>query len=149
MGNSSERGNDRPAMGHGLGNLRIVGGSGKDRPRPPTRQAQKTAIALLFLCVMLPEVNALFKDDTIAWIIYLTANEVVKAILCFLLTFLSWTTYPLRIGTMGTGVWFLTQAVDEATNGNNWYHGRWEYVVLSVLIAAIAIIIRTHHVDEQ
>lgn len=98
---------------------------------------------------MLPEANALFRDDAIAWVVYMTAGEVVKSILCVLVAFFCWTTYPIRISAMGTGVWFLTQALDEATNGNNWYHGRWEYIVMAVLIAAIAILIRTHHGDEQ
>lgn len=136
-------------MGHSLGNLRIIRGGRSNSPRPPSRKATQTTLILLFACVMLPEINVFFKDDAMAWRIYLTAGEVVKAGLCALLAFFLWGHYVLRIGSLATGVWYLTQAVDEATEGNTWYHGRWEYLVLAVYMILLYLVIRSHNADEH
>lgn len=89
---------------------------------------------------MLPEVHALVPDDDAAWVTYLACSEVVKALLCAALAAVS----P-RYATAGSAaaVWFLTQAADEAFNGNLWAEQLWEYPLLAVLALTVYLIERT------
>lgn len=61
---------------------------------------------------------------------HLTLNEAAKGLLCLAL---SLTVPRLRFyGYAGT-IWFITQAMDEATNGNLFHEHTYEYPLLVLL----------------
>lgn len=70
-------------------------------------------------------------DIDLGWAIWFTGTQIVIAIATFKL--IPWT--YLRMGSL---VWFMTQAVDEATGRNIWTEdtGPWEYIAFAVLATA-------------
>ena len=88
---------------------------------------------MLAIALWLPELGSLAHSDELAWRVYLTAQQVVSAVLCLALS--------ARKGWASTGVagavWFTTQAADEWTNGNLWKEQQWEYpLALALMLAA-------------
>ena len=69
-------------------------------------------------------------SDEQSWRLYLTAQQVVGAALCLLLSNVRrWRSYGVAGAT-----WFVTQAMDEWTNGNLWKEHQWEYPLAALLI---------------
>jgi hypothetical protein len=90
----------------------------------PSRQA--TAAAVVLCAAVLPDLNRLTTDERWGWVAYLTLKELTIAGLCLLL--------PKHMARAGF-LWFLTQAVDELTEGNVWSRDTiWEYVAFLVLV---------------
>jgi len=85
---------------------------------------------VLAVALWLPETSNIIPNEDQAWRAYLTAQQVVAAMLCVALAG--------RRGWLSSGiagaVWFTTQAMDEATNGNLWKEQQWEYPLAFVLI---------------
>lgn len=78
------------------------------------------------ILVWLPEINKLWSDPDAAWTVFLIIQELLKAVVCV---------YFVRnvFGYCGA-VWFVTQAIDEVTNGNFWGPtSYWEYGAFALL----------------
>lgn len=80
---------------------------------------------------------------------YLTLNEVSKAMLCALVAWIAWPEYSMRIAALGPAVWFLGQAIDEALSGNLWADGIWEYPALAIFSLLILWHLLSHAKDER
>ncbi len=69
-------------------------------------------------------------SDEQSWRLYLTAQQVEGVALCLLLANVRrWRSYGVAGAT-----WFVTQAMDEWTNGNLWKEQQWEYPLAALLI---------------
>ena len=81
---------------------------------------------------MLPDINRFWSDPDQAWLVYLTINEACKALACLYLA--------RNIFGKVAAVWFVTQAINEANNGNAWpQDGPMEYLVFGLLcVSAVA-----------
>lgn len=81
-----------------------------------------TTIAL----IALRELACLIPDDALAWRLHLAANELLLAALCLLM--------PQRWLGAGLCAIFITQAIDEALDGNLFSEGLWEYPVAALIL---------------
>ena len=103
------------------------GGHGHEE-RPSAGQTASASVILA--AIIAPEFANIITDDTLAWTVHLTLNEAAKGLLCLAL---SLTVPRLRFyGYAGT-IWFITQAMDEATNGNLFHEHTYEYPLLVLL----------------
>lgn len=102
----------------------------------PSGTPQQAALILL-IWTTLPDINRLWSGPDTAWTVYLTVGELCKALACV---------YLVRnvFGWVGA-LWFVTQAINEATNNNIWENDGWpEYVVFCVLVLT-AWMYHKHH----
>jgi len=83
--------------------------------------------ALVVACIIAPEFANVVQDHQVSWTLYLTLSELSKAVLCLMI--------PLRTWSYLGALWFTTQAIDEATNGNLFNEQQWEYIILIALVA--------------
>ena len=127
------------SKGHrrGLRHVRQDDGGHGNEERPSS--GKTTAAAIVAIAIFAPEFANLTTDDNLAWTIYLTLNEAAKGLLCLVLAM------SLRefrtIGMAGT-IWFVTQAMDEMTNGNLFTEHTYEYPLLALLALAAYLIER-------
>ena len=92
---------------------------------------------MLLLWVVLPEFNKVFEDRAMAFVFYMTMQELLKAFVAV------W--FVRNVFGYCAGVWFLTQAIDEATNQNLWeYDTPWEYLAFAVLAISAYLFHRYH-----
>ena len=112
------------------------GGYGPEE-RPSARKA--TAAALIAIAIFAPELGNLFQDDNLAWLTYLALNEAVKGLLCLVLAM---SLREFRTYGMAGTIWFVTQAMDEVTNGNLFHEHSYEYPLLALLALAAYLIER-------
>lgn len=83
---------------------------------------------ILLACVWLPELNKLIPDEQTGWDVYHCAVEVTRAALCYL--------FVQNIFGRTAALWFLTQAIDEATGRNVWnYQQDWQEIALFTVLA--------------
>lgn len=85
----------------------------------------------------------------LSWTVYLTLNEVSKAILCLLLMWTGWHLYTLRIAAIAGTLWFTGQAIDEGMDGNLWANGIYEYPVMGGLVLAVVVYLYSHAQNER
>ena len=79
------------------------------------------------VCILLPEINRALPDAQ-AWTWYLTTNELAKALLCLV--------FVRNLFGRIAALWFVTQAVDEATGRNIWNYAQdWQEVALFTILA--------------
>lgn len=78
----------------------------------------------------------MFTDPDTAWVVYLTAQEVVKALLC------AW--FVRNVFGYCGAVWFFTQAVDEVMGGNVWGPNDMLEAVTFTILAVCAWIYHRH-----
>ena len=81
----------------------------------------------MIACIIAPEFANVVPDHQVSWTLYLTLSELSKAVLCLMI--------PLRMWSYLGALWFTTQAIDEATNGNLFNEQQWEYIILIALVA--------------
>lgn len=112
------------------------GGYGPEE-RPSARKT--TAAALIAIAIFAPELGNLFQDDNLAWLTYLALNEAVKGLLCLVLAM---SLREFRTYGMAGTIWFVTQAMDEVTNGNLFHEHSYEYPLLALLALAAYLIER-------
>lgn len=112
------------------------GGYGPEE-RPSARKT--TAAALIAIAIFAPELGNLFQDDNLAWLTYLALNEAVKGLLCLVLAM---SLREFRTYGMAGTIWFVTQAMDEVTNGNLFHEHTYEYPLLVLLALAAYLIER-------
>lgn len=105
--------------------------------RPSAGKA--TAATLIAIVIFAPELGNLFTDDNLAWVTYLALNEAVKGLLCLVL---SMSVREFRTYGMAGAIWFVTQAMDEVTNGNLFHEHTYEYPLLVLLALAAYLIER-------
>lgn len=84
-----------------------------------------------------PELVNLITDNTQAWIAWLTMAELKAAVLCLIIAY---HVHAWRLWFGAAAVWLLTQAADEATNGNIFTQQLWEYPLLAAFLMAVHII---------
>jgi|688.fasta_scaffold394002_3 hypothetical protein len=109
----------------------------RNEERPSARQTASTSI--IAIAIFAPELANLTPDDNLAWAIYLSLNEAVKGLLCLALGL---TVPRLRYYGFAAAVWFVTQAMDEMTNGNLFTEHTYEYPLLTLLGIAAYIATR-------
>jgi len=114
-------------------------GSPKDGWWTPSKPAA-ACTAIVLSAVLLPDLNALFRDPTVGWLVYLGLSQVSMALLC-LLPWMAGVTGKVRIISTAAAPWFIGQAIDEFTNGNLFKDGYWEYGWLAACIAATWIMV--------
>lgn len=102
-----------------------------NQERPST--GKTTAATLIAIAIFAPELGNLFTDDNLAWVTYLALNEAVKGLLCLVL---SMSVREFRVYGMAGAIWFVTQAMDEMTNGNLFNEHTYEYPLLGLLALA-------------
>lgn len=92
---------------------------------------------ILLIWATLPDINRLWSGPDQAWTVYLTMGEACKALACL---------YLVRNVFGWTGsVWFLSQAINEATGQNVWEADGWPEYAAFVLLAASAWLYHRHH----
>lgn len=93
--------------------------------------------------ILLPDANALITDHTAAWVVYLTLQQVQAAGWCFLAAF-GPRNYGTRVILMASALWLVGQGIDEATNGNLFTDGAWEFGFLATYGTLIYLHLRQH-----
>lgn len=115
----------------GIRHVRQDDGGHRHKERSPS--GKTTAATLIAVAICAPELANLFTDDSLAWTTYLALNEAVKGLLCLVL---SLSIREFRTYGMAGTIWFITQAMDEATNGNLFTEHTYEYPLLALLALA-------------
>lgn len=84
------------------------------------------------MLILLPDVNAFISDNTHAWVVYNTLTQIRDVGLC-LVAIWAPKTYAACVVLLASASWYAGQAIDEATNGNFFEDGLWEFAWLAVV----------------
>ena len=99
-----------------------------------TETPQSQALILVIACA-LPDFNRMTANEDLGWAIYLVANEAMKALMCL--------AFVRNIAGVAGFLWFVTQAIDEATGRNVWpSDSPLEYIAFAVLWVAVLVYLK-------
>ncbi len=93
----------------------------------------------MILALYGPELANLYPNDETAWTIYLASKELASAVLCLTVAWCS-TGRFLRVMALAVAAVFVTQAIDEALQGNLFGGGVWEYPAVAVFLLLTALL---------
>lgn len=123
-------------MGRGL---RIVPKRDTNAQRRLWPSIGQAKAAALIVALYGPELANLHPDNESAWTIYLTAKELASSVLCLVVAWCSAGRF-LRVMACAVAAVFVTQAIDEALQGNLFGGGVWEYPAVAVFLLLTALL---------